>query len=103
MSMSTRSAPRALAASIVSKATAAGSAPCLWWTTCAPRARPRRELLDGRRAEGVGRAEDDLCPRAVELRRDLADGRGLAHAVDAHHQDHVRPRRPQFEVALLLQ
>ena len=43
---------------------------------------PVRELLDGGRAEGVGGADDDAATVVGEELRELADGRGLADAVD---------------------
>ena len=50
---------------------------------------PGRELLDRRRAERVGRAERHGAVLGDQDPRDLADGRGLAGAVDAHHEHHA--------------
>ena len=52
---------------------------------------PRAELLGGRGPEGVGRGHDDRAPAVELLAGDLADGRGLAHAVDTHEEPHVGP------------
>ena len=54
---------------------------------------PDAELIDGRGPEGVGRGEEDgTALRSVEVGQ-LADGRGLAGAVDADHEDHRRLAR----------
>ena len=50
---------------------------------------PHLQLVDGRRAERVRRADPDLPARLAELRSQFADGRGLAGAVDAHDHHHV--------------
>ncbi len=47
------------------------------------------ELLAGRRAEGVAGAEEHRPPGCLQLGGELADGGGLARAVDAH--DHHDP------------
>ena len=52
---------------------------------------PDRELLDGRGAERVGRAQHDALALRCEHVRQLGDRRGLAGAVDAGHHDHGRP------------
>src|SRR5215218_4570935 len=44
---------------------------------------PRRELVDGRSTERVGRAHHDAPVVTAEEPRELTDRRGLAHAVDA--------------------
>ena len=48
--------------------------------------RPDLQLLGGRGAEGVARGEQNLFPVGDQLGRELADGRGLAAAVDADDQ-----------------
>ena len=74
-----------------SKATDAGSPPSRPRTVSTPDPlAPRLELVGGRGAEGVGRAEDDALAVAHERAGDLADRRRLAGAVDAHHQDDAR-------------
>jgi hypothetical protein len=50
--------------------------------------RPDAELLDGRRAKGVASGEHHLLARIREAARQLADGGGLAGAIDADHQQH---------------
>ena len=45
------------------------------------------KLLDGRGAEGVAGGEHDRAAFVAELLSQLADGGGLARAVDADHQD----------------
>ena len=51
---------------------------------------PDLELLDRRGAEGVAGRQHQGVPFRLELLRELADGGGLAGAVDADHQDHER-------------
>ena len=48
---------------------------------------PDGELLRRRGAEGVRRRQQDVFALGGVSGRQLADGRGLAHAVHAHHQD----------------
>ena len=61
--------------------------------------RPDLELIRRRRAERVRRAEEYLLALTAALICDLADGRGLANAVDADHQHHGRPRiEPQRRI-----
>ena len=55
--------------------------------------RPDLELLLRRGAERVGSRDDDRVPVLGELRRQLADRRRLAGAVDADDEDHTRPCR----------
>ena len=50
---------------------------------------PHLQLVDGRGAERVRRADPDLAARLGELCREFADGGGLAGAVDAHDHHHV--------------
>ena len=50
---------------------------------------PHLQLVDGRGAERVRRADPDLAARLGELRGEFADGGGLAGAVDAHDHHHV--------------
>ena len=54
---------------------------------------PDLELLDGGGAERVAGREHDAPALAREPRRELADGRGLARAVDSGDQDDERLRR----------
>ncbi len=50
---------------------------------------PALQLVDGRGPEGVpGHHEHSFAP-GLEVGGQLAQGRGLAHAVDAHQQDHL--------------
>jgi hypothetical protein len=69
---------------MVWKATDAGSCPsCCGRTIAAPPLGPRRQLIDGRSAEGVGGADDDGTTIALEELRELADRGRLADAVDS--------------------
>ena len=52
---------------------------------------PDLQLLVGRRAERVGRSEDDREPVLAQLVGQLADRRRLAGAVDPDDQDHAGP------------
>ena len=55
--------------------------------------RPALELLDGRGAERVRRADDHRLPeRLAQVPGELADGRRLARAVDADDEDDGRVR-----------
>jgi hypothetical protein len=47
---------------------------------------PRRELLDGRGAEGVGGTDDHAAVVCAQEPGELADGGRLADAVDAHDE-----------------
>ena len=70
--------------------TAAGSAPAACTITGPPHARPDFQLLDRGGPERVPRPDTTSpCPEAP---RQLADRRGLAHAVHPHDEDHVRAR-----------
>ena len=51
--------------------------------------RPDRQLLARRRPEGVARREHDAAALGEQPVRELADGGGLARAVDPHHQNDV--------------
>ena len=51
---------------------------------------PDLELIDGGGAEGIAGRQRDFLALADHPMRQLADGRGLAGAVDADDQDHVR-------------
>jgi hypothetical protein len=51
--------------------------------------RPGLELLGGRGPERVARGHHHLVAVAHQALAELADGGGLAHAVDAHEQPHV--------------
>ena len=53
---------------------------------------PYGELIGGGSAEGIARAQQHPLSLADKLMGELADRRGLAHAVDADHQDHRRLR-----------
>ena len=48
-----------------------------------------KELVDRGGAERVGGAEHHLLALRLQLRGQFADGRGLAHAVDADHHDDI--------------
>jgi hypothetical protein len=86
-----RSAPSASALPMASKASAAGSEPSGAVSTGTPCALPPDlKLFDGRRAERVARGDHHLLAGRLELRGELADRRGLARAVHAHHQHHLR-------------
>src|SRR3569833_1855803 len=52
---------------------------------------PGLQLLHCRGAEGVAGREHHRVPLRLQIFRELADGGGLAHAVHAHHQDHIGP------------
>ena len=52
---------------------------------------PDLELVDGRRAEGVGRGEQDRLALALVVGGELADRRRLARAVDADDEQDRRP------------
>ena len=52
-------------------------------------ARPDLQLVGCRRPEGVPRHQHDLLSLSGQLLCDLADGSGLAHAVDADDQNHA--------------
>ena len=52
-------------------------------------ARPDLQLIGGRRPEGISRHQHDLLSLRGQLLCDLADGGGLAHAVDADDQNHA--------------
>ena len=60
--------------------------------------RPHFQLLDGRRAERVGAAEDDRATCVGRLLRQLAHRGGLAGTVDAHEQ-HERGLTAQHVLA----
>ena len=79
------------AATSASKTTAAGSAPgCLRDDRNAVALAPDLQLLDGRGAKGVAGGQHDRVARVLQAVGELADGRGLARAVDADHEDHER-------------
>ena len=62
--------------------------------------RPDLELVGRGGAEGVARAQEDLFALVAQLVRELADGGGLADAVDADDEDDRRLRvEPQAGVA----
>jgi hypothetical protein len=59
-------------------------------TTSVPRpgsVRPHLELLDRGGAKGIAGGEQHRVPFRVETPRQLADGRGLARAIDADDED----------------
>ena len=91
MSTNSTSTPRSLAARTASKTRPAASAPASRAITSAPGAlAPDLELIDGGGAKGVAGRQHHLAAFGAEFRRELADGRGLAGAVDADNQDHER-------------
>ena len=98
MSASTRSTLRAAARWTASKMTELGIAALV-----APHELgagplgPRRELLGRRGAERVARGQQHRAAVADLLAADLADRRGLADAVDADEQPHVRRSRLGLE------
>ena len=49
---------------------------------------PDGQLVGGGGAEGIPRSQQDPVALVLQEIRQLADGGGLAHAVDADHQDH---------------
>ena len=51
-------------------------------------ARPDLQLVGGRRTERIAGAQQDLFALILQLLGQLADGCGLAHAVDADDQHH---------------
>ena len=51
---------------------------------------PDRQLLRGGGPEGIPRRQQDPVPIGLQAVGQLADGGGLAHAVDPDHQDHRR-------------
>ena len=51
---------------------------------------PDTQLLHRRRAESIRRTEIDLLAGFLILIRQLADGGRLAHAIHAHHHNHIR-------------
>ena len=81
---------RARAACRPSKMTAAGSAPDWLAMIGTPIALgPHLQLFARRRAKGVAGGEHDAAPFGKEPVRQLADGRGLAGAVDADDQNDI--------------
>src|SRR5205085_895714 len=54
---------------------------------------PDGELVGGGGAEGVGGADENVVALGLDALRELADGRGLADAVDADDHDDVRQNR----------
>ena len=74
--------------------TADGSAPSAPRWKGDPRAPgPDLELLGRGRPERVGGAQQGRAALRLPGRGQLADGRGLPHAVDAHHEHDPRPGR----------
>ena len=53
--------------------------------------RPNGQLLVRRGAEGVRRRQHHAAPDFLKAQRQLADRRGLSHAVHAHHEHHHGP------------
>ena len=51
---------------------------------------PGDELFARRRAKGVARRQQYRQALALQIFRQLADGRGLARAIDTHHHDDER-------------
>ena len=92
---------RAAARSTASKTTAEGSPPSLPRTISAAGALgPHAELLGGRGPEGVARGHDDPAALGLLLAGDLADGGGLADAVDPDEQPHVGRARLVAQAAV---
>ena len=88
----TTSRLRALPAAIASNTTAAGSEPARARMKSTPaRVAQIFELLDRGGAERIGGADERRLSRLLDQPRQLADGRGLAGAVDADDHHHVRP------------
>src|SRR6266542_1059185 len=58
---------------------------------------PDLQLLGGGGAEGVAGRQQHLLAVAGPARRQLADGSGLADAVDVDGEDHTRPGAPDVE------
>src|SRR2546423_13864915 len=59
---------------------------------------PDLELLDRGGAESIAGGEQDAVILFLQPMAELADGCGLARAVDADHQDHVWTRKtPDFQ------
>ena len=99
VSMITRSARRATAASRASKTTAAGiRAGGVRDDVDARPVGPDPELVGGRGPERVRRGEDHAPARGRLAGGQLADRRGLAGAVDANDEDHARPRPVAHQV-----
>jgi hypothetical protein len=100
VSASTRSWPRAAARWTASKITAL-SAPV---EVGAGPVGPGLELLGGGGAERVAGGHHDGAAVSGLLGAELADGGGLADAVDAHEEPHVgRPLGARLEVDLAVQ
>ena len=88
VSISRMSLPLARAFSSASKARPAASPPALVATNCGLGAvGPDPQLLDGGGAEGVAGRQGDLRAFLGQALGQLADGGGLAGAVDPGHQD----------------
>ena len=84
------SRPRALPAAIASKTTAAGSAPSRARMMSTPARVAQISSCSTAAARNVSAAQTSgCCPCASIQVRELADGRGLARAVDADDQDHA--------------
>jgi hypothetical protein len=80
-----------VAACSASKITEAESAPLCWAITGTRLRSPQvSELLDRRGAEGVAGGQHHAVALLLQALGQLADGGGLAGAVDADHQDHLR-------------
>ncbi len=58
---------------------------------------PHLELLDGGGAEGVGGGEHDLASLVMEELGELGGGGGLAGAIDADDEHHLRPALKRCE------
>ena len=92
--MSRTSTLRLFAACMPSKTTAEGSAPALCLTTSTPTLlAPGVELLDGGGAKSIAGDQQYLFAIVAVLGGELADGGGLADAVDAEKDDHPGARR----------
>ena len=84
------SIPRERAAAMASKITAAGSPPCWDMTVTSLRSPQAAQLFARRGAEGVARSQQDRQALRLKVLGELADGGGLAGAVDAGEHDDER-------------
>ena len=92
--------PRPCAASSASKARPAASAPVSRAITGTPARSPQIFSCSTAAARNVSPAASiTILPGALEALRQLADGGGLAGAVDADHQHHMRLARAQGRAA----
>src|SRR6185295_10693234 len=65
--------------------------------------RPDCQLIDGRGAERVRRADHDLLVHLIlQQPGELGDARGLSRAVDAGDENYGRAARGEFQLALVI-